>query len=121
MNPITVAIGVLLAASLAGNAFLFDALGESREEATRADAGRLTAAAAAQSCSNYVGKLSADAKTQADQAQAAIDAAKEEARKANLRAGGERNRTQAVPGNACASAQVETREWLQNRRSRDGR
>ena len=68
MNPITIGAAAVLAISLAGNAYLFDALGDARERAGRADSGRRTAVSAAQTCSNYVGKLTDDAKRRADEA-----------------------------------------------------
>jgi hypothetical protein len=122
MNPIMVALGVLLATSVAGNALLFDALGDARDRATRADAGRRTAVGAAQTCSNYVGKLSLDAKKRVEDAKPLIEASAVAAKAANARADGEVMRTPAVPGNACASAEAENREWLQKRmEARHGR
>lgn len=116
MSPVVVALGVLLAASVAGNALLFDALGDARDRATRADAGRRTAVSAAQTCSNYVGKLSRDAKSRAEAGKPLIEAAAASATEANRRADAEVARAPAVPGDACASAEAENREWLQKRR-----
>lgn len=113
---LNVGLGVLLVASIAGNALLFNALGEARDRATRADAGRRTAVGAAQTCSNYVGKLSRDAKNRAEAAKPLIAAAAANATEANRRADAEVTRAPAVPGDACASAEAENREWLQKRR-----
>lgn len=116
MNSITIAIGVLLATSMAGNAYLYSALGDARDRATRADSGRATAVAAAQTCSNYVGKLSDAAKQRAEAAKPLIEAAQAKADLANIAADAEIQRAPAVPGDACASAEAENREWLQKRR-----
>lgn len=117
MNPITVAIGVLLVTSMAGNAFLFSALGETRERAAKSEVGRQTAVGAAQTCSNYVGKLGKDAEARAANAKPLIEAANSAAKVANTQADAEVQRAPAVPGDACASAEAETREWLQRRRA----
>ena len=116
MSTITAALDVLLVASGAANAFLFTSMNEARDRAARADSGRSTAVAAAQTCSFYVGKLTKDAKDRKDAAQVEIDAAAAGAADANRRADAEVSRTPAVPGDACASAEAENREWLQRRR-----
>lgn len=116
MNPITIGVAVVLAISLAGNAYLFDALGNAQERAGHAESGRRTAVAAAQSCSFYVGKLTDDAKLRAAEAAPLIEAAAVGADEANRKADAEMQRAPAVPGNACASAEAETREWLRSRR-----
>lgn len=116
MNPITVAIGVLLATSVAGNAFLFSAYGEARDRAARADTGRKTAVNAAQTCSNYVGKLTEDAARRKADAALQIDAAAAGAADANSKADAELIRAPAVPNDVCASAETENREWLERRR-----
>lgn len=117
MSTITAVVGVLLATSMAGNALLFSTLLETRDRATRADSGRRTAVQAAQSCSNYVGKLGDDAKKRAENAEPLKAAAKTAAVAANRSADAEVQRAPAVPGDACASAEAETREWLQRRRT----
>ena len=116
LNPLAIAGAVLLVTSMAANAFLFNALGEARDRATLADSGRRTAVQAAQSCSYYVGKLGDDAKKRAENAKPLIEAAQVAADKANREADAEIQRAPAVPGDACASAEAETREWLQKRR-----
>lgn len=120
MSPTTVVMGglsALLAASLAGNLWLFDSWQDAEADAVRAVEQRDTANAAAKSCSDGVGKLRTDQETQHKAAMAAIAAARKEAQKAYGAADAERNRQPAVPGDACASAEVETREWLQRRRA----
>lgn len=115
MNPITVAIGVMLAASLAGNALLISTTNELREKAARIEQARANAMQAAENCGKAVRQLQESARRQAEEAKAAIEAAQRFAGEQRRAAERERNRAQAVPGDACASAQVETREWLQRR------
>lgn len=115
MNPIIAVLGVLLAVSIGGNALLASAYMETREQAALNERARKTAADAAGSCSAGVKRLQDAAKQQADAHAKALDAAREAGRQAGLKAAGERNRPQAVPGDACASATVETREWLLRR------
>lgn len=115
MNP-CVAAGVLLACSVAGNALLWDALAEARDEAAKTEERRRNADALAKVCTKAVDDLRAAAEEQAMAARDAIAKAQAAARTAAQRADRERNRGQAVPGDACASAQVETAEWLQRRR-----
>jgi hypothetical protein len=114
MNLIMI-LGVLLVASLGGNAFLFDAVGEAREQVTLANERRRDAVDAAELCSASVDSLRIEGDERRKRGQAAVDAARKAASVANSRADRERNRLQAVPGDACASAQVETREWLLQR------
>lgn len=111
-----VALGIVLAVSMAGNAWLVGAYLDKRDDATAAANERANAQAAAQACSDATDQLRTNAADQAKAAQAAVAAARAAARSANARADAERNRVQAVPGDACASAEVETREWLQQRR-----
>jgi biopolymer transport protein ExbB/TolQ len=116
VNPIMVALGVALLASVAGNALLVSSMNELRETAGQLEQARGQAMAAAQSCGDAVEKLMESSKRQRDSAEAAIEAARKEGLQAGIKAGRERNRPQAVPGNACESAEVETREWLLRRR-----
>ena len=115
MNPIMTALGVLLAVSVAGNALLASAYMETREKAALTERARKTAADAAGACSAGVKGLQDAGKQQAEAHAKALDAAREAGRQAGLKAGKERFRQPAVPGDACASATVETREWLQRR------
>lgn len=114
MNAIVI-MGVLLVASLGGNAFLWDALGDSQQEVAVANERRKAATEAAKTCSDSVNSLRIEGDERRKRAQAAIEAARKAAGAANARANGERTRKPAVPGDACASAQIENREWLQKR------
>lgn len=115
MNPIMTILGVLLAVSLAGNALVGSAYLEARDRANLAERARKTAADAAEACSRGVVILQEAGKRQREEHDAAIEKARQEGMQAGRRAGLERNRPQAVPGDVCASATVETREWLQRR------
>lgn len=115
MNPILTALGVLLAVSVAGNAFVGKAYLDVRDRANLAERARDTAASAAGACSRGVVLLREAGQRQVAENRAAIDAAHAAGVEAGRRAAGERNRPQAVPGNACASAQVETDDWLKRR------
>lgn len=115
MNPLLV-VGVLLMASLAGNGLLFVQLDRQQDETTRAREALATAMAAARTCDQAVAALQETARAQAEQAARQIDRARTEAMSANQRAEAERRRPPAVPGNTCASAEAENREWLQRRR-----
>ncbi|MGD9599911.1 MAG: hypothetical protein AB7P94_16735 [Steroidobacteraceae bacterium] len=108
--------GLLLMASLAGNGVLWVALDREQKETVRAREAFGTAMAAATTCDRAVIELQNTARQQAEIAAARIDRARTEARSANERAELERRRTPAVPGNACASAETENREWLQRRK-----
>lgn len=111
-----IAMGVALVASLIVNAWQVSVYLGQRDRVATVIEQRDTAQAAAMQCSQATDKLRDEAEAQAKAAQAAIDKARKEARSANARADAERNRRQAVPGDACASAQAETREWLERRR-----
>lgn len=117
-NALRVILGlaIVLMISLGANALQWSAYQTQRDKATAAIEQRDAAAGAAQACSAATDELRTQAERQAAQAQAAIDKARKEARSANARADAERNRRPAVPGDACASAQVETREWLERRK-----
>lgn len=115
MNPIMAMLGVALAMSLAANALQFSTVGELREKVGATDNARATAVSAAATCSASVQNLAkASAELKATH-QAALDAARAAGVTAGRRAESERYRKQAVPGDACASAQVETDEWLRER------
>lgn len=113
-----VALVIALALSLAAVGVLGVGYMGKRDDVARLEERLQAAEAAAKKCSDATEQLRKDAKTQAAAAQAAIDAAKRQARTANARADAERNRAPAVPGDACASAQAETREWLNARKAR---
>lgn len=120
MKPTTILIavlGLLLATSAAGNAYLGQMYLAKRDEAIKLAEQRDAAKDVAQACSDGVDKLRADLEVQHKAAMAAMEKARLAALKAYGAADAERNRKQAVPGDACASAEVETREWLQRRRA----
>lgn len=109
------ALIVLLGVSVAGNALLGSAYIETREKAALTERARKTAADAAGACSRGVVDLRDAGKRQAEAHAKELEKAREAGRQAGLKAAGERNRPQAVPGDVCASATVETREWLLRR------
>lgn len=115
MNPLLI-VGVLLMASLAGNGLLFVQLDREQKETVRAREALGTAMAAARTCDQAVAALQDAARAQAEIAARQIERARTEAMTANQRAEAERRRPPAVPGNTCASAETENREWLQRRR-----
>lgn len=115
MNPIMAALVVALLASVGINALQFSTIGELRESVGELKQSRDTAQESARSCSTGVARLQEAAKRQAEAVAKAIEQARQEGLQAGRRAGAERNRPQAVPGDACASAAIETREWLQRR------
>jgi hypothetical protein len=116
ISPLAVSVA-LLAISLLGNAILLGQWRQAEDAAIRAEEGRTGAMAAAQNCGEAVKALQDAAEKQRAEAQAAIEAAQKVAARQRRIAEAERRRPQAVPGNACASAAVETREWLERRRA----
>jgi len=113
-TPIAV-LGVLLFASVAGNALVGKAYLEQRDRAGLAERARDTAASAAGACSRGVVDLRDAAAQQKIAAEADIRAAREKGMQAGERAALERFRRQAVPGDACGSAQAENDDWLRRR------
>lgn len=115
MNPIMTVLGVLLTVSVAGNALVGKAYLEVRDRASLAERARDTAASAAGACSRGVLLTREAGQKQAKDAEAQIASARAAGMEAGRRAASERFRKQAVPGDACASAQVETDDWLKRR------
>lgn len=115
MNLTTI-ITMGLVASMGWNVFMTWRIADLRADLIGARVKVVAAQDAAKACSAAVDELRTAAERQAKAAAAAIADAKRQAATAAVRADAERNRPQAVPGNACASAEVETREWLQRRR-----
>ena len=99
----------LLILSLALNAFMLDLWRTTKYEFEKADK-------AVKTCNQSVVDLKKAGDKQAEDNARELDAAKARADSAYERAMRELKRPPAVPGNACASAQVENREWLENRR-----
>lgn len=113
---LTAIITLVLVASMGWNVFMSWRIADLSADLIGARVKVVAAQDAAKACSAAVDDLRTAAERQAKAAAAAIATAKREAASANSRADAERNRPQAVPGNACASAEVETRDWLQRRR-----
>lgn len=115
MSPTFAMLGLALFMSLAANALQFSTIGELREKVGRMDNARATAVSAAETCSASVQNLAKASAEQKAAHQAQLKAARAAGVSAGRLAERERNRKQAVPGDACASAQVETDEWLRER------
>ncbi len=111
-------LGLALAASLAGNAWLGRQYLSQRDRTVVADERRATALESAKLCSQGVDRLNETIAAQRAQRDAAVEAARQEGVEAGRRAQAERTRRQAVPGDVCASAKAENDEWYRNRRSR---
>lgn len=112
MNP----WAYVLLASLALNALLgWDDL-RLREKVGAVAVERDTARGAATACSDATEALADLATKQKDAGAQLLKDAKAKALTLEQRANAERSRSQAVPGNACASAAQETAEWLTKRR-----
>lgn len=106
-----------LVASMGWNVYQAWSIADLRADLIGARIKAVAAQDAAKACSAAVDELRASAERQAKQAADAIAAARRNAVAAGRRADAERNRAPAVPGDACASAAVESREWLQRRRA----
>ena len=121
MIPFTVTptrvLAVALLVSLGLNAWQFELGLELRDSATVARTTAKNTTEVALACSKSVEEMSKKAAKQAQDAQTAVGQAQARAKAAEARAKAELTRVQAVPGDACASAQVETREWLTKRRA----
>ena len=115
MNKFALALAGVLAASLAANLALLHVTLDARERAAKAEEAQQAAVATAKKCGESVRQLQLIGERQRQDAQAEIEAARKTATDQRKIAERERRRPQAVPGNDCASAEVETREWLQRR------
>lgn len=100
----------LLILSLAVNVLLYDLWQEAKMQAQ-------SHKEVAQRCSKSVEKLREAGDVQIKENAQALEDAKKRALDAEQRARRELTRSPAVPGNACASARVENREWLEGRRA----
>lgn len=112
------ALGVALAASVAGNAALTHAYLGARDDATAATTREGTTNAAAQSCSDGVQALQRAAEDLGRQGEAARAAAALAARSAGKAAQALITKPPAVPGNDCASAAAQADDWLSKRRAK---
>lgn len=115
MNP-TIILGVALAVSVAVNGLQFNTILGLREDAGKMEQQRDTANAAALACTRSVDDMREKASQQAKEAAKEVDEAEGRAKAAERRARANLSAPQAVPGDACASAHVETRRWLEERR-----
>lgn len=109
-------LAVALAVSIGLNAWQFESGLELRDAATVARTTAKNTTEVALACSESVEKVVAKAAEQAQAAQTAVGQAQARAKAAEARARAELTRVQAVPGDACASAQVENKEWLLKRK-----
>lgn len=110
-------VSAILAISLAVNATLAWRVADLREDLEVANFKTMAATSTAKACSAAVADMHFSAERQAAAAAVLIGEAKRQADNANKRANAERNRPPAVPGDTCASAEIETREWLERRRT----
>lgn len=117
----TMILGGLLAISALANAALTSAyLGKRDEVAQAVEQGR-QATSSALACSKATDRYREAAENRAVEAEKKAAAAQARAKVFEGRADAELSRPQAVPGDACKSAQVETDEWLARRRADHGR
>lgn len=110
-------LAVALAISFGLNVWQFELGLKLRDAATEARTTAKNTTEVALACSKSVEDMSTRAQEQVQAAQTAVGQAQARAKVAEARARAELTRVQAVPGDACASAQVETREWLTKRRA----
>ncbi len=116
MNPVIV-LSALLLASLGGNAWLISAWTNAKSTLAATDEAKITATLAAQACDAAVNSLQKAAQNQIKAAEETLSKANAQARLASSKAMADRQREPAVPGDACTSAQIETRQWLLRRRN----
>lgn len=116
-----IGVVIALAASVVVNLLLFNRWMDARAEASAAREALNTAMAAATTCDRAVQTLQEAAKRQAEQSRAALEEAKKLRETKDTAAELERQRPQAVPGDACASVEAETRDWMKRRREGGGK
>lgn len=110
-------LSVALAASMLANFFAVNGYLSQRDRATKAVEITNKAVLDAKTCSQGVETLRETIKGQEEAQKAEIEAAKAEAFTRGKAAATERTRPQAVPGNVCESAKVETSDWLKRRQA----
>jgi uncharacterized membrane protein YccC len=110
-------LSAALALSMAGNVWLTSAYLSKRDDVARADEQRKEATTSALACSKATDRYREAAENRAVDAEKRAAEAQGKANVLAQRGRAELTRPQAVPGDACKSAQVETDEWLQRRRS----
>lgn len=101
----------LLVISLTFNGFMIDLYHTTKREAQSADN-------AVKTCNKSVMRLKEAGDAQVLQAGEDLKAANKRTEEAEARAKRELTRPPAVPGNVCASAKQENREWLERRRAK---
>lgn len=114
---LTLGLGLALLVSVIGNVWQARVFIEQREIVAKTEEQRQSFKKTAEACGASIVALADAAEKQLAQGQQAVQKARQEAEQANRRAQQELTRPQAVPGDACASAQVETRQWLEQRRA----
>lgn len=113
---LTMILGGLLAASALANAALTSVYLGARDDVARVRLERDNANSSAMACSKATDRYREAAEKRAQDAEKRVAATEALAKQLEARADGELTRQQAVPGDACASAQVETDEWVAKRR-----
>lgn len=112
----TLVLGVLLALSVAANGILGQQWLGARDDAAKAGEVAAQQRNAAQACSDGVESLRAAAEQRASEAETERNAALKLAQAAQGRAQDLLGRQPRVPGDTCASAQVQIDDWLSTRR-----
>lgn len=114
--PLLQAGAIALAVSLAANVGIGWLWLDARDDRAKAEVEAKNSAELATRCSEGVDSLRAAADRQTAAAEAATRAAAAAQRVAEGRATAILSRAPTVPGNACASAQVQVDDWLATRR-----
>jgi hypothetical protein len=118
VNYLVIGLAGALALSVLGNGVLTRAYLGARDARTEAVGVATTANAAAKNCAEGVEALRSAGEKRAKEAEGERDAAQQRAKLAEGRGRSIIAKAQAVPGNACASAQVQIDDWLSNRRAK---
>jgi len=104
-----------MAASLGGNWWLYDQLGDARTKLGEAQADKRNAEIAAQTCSDSVTKLQAAAELQAKVAEPKIEIAKVSEQAHATKAQIIFRTRPALPNDGCKSSAMLAREWVKSR------
>ena len=114
MNPLAI-LGLLLAISMAGNAFLGNAYLSQRDKAVTGEVKTEQATGVAQACSKGVDELAVRADERKKLAAAAMAEAKKQARTLDRQADAILATPPAAPGDDCASAQRRLDDWWEKK------
>lgn len=114
----TVILGLLFALSMAANTLQWKMYTSALKREGAIAVERDSARAAAIACSEGTARLKAETEARMKKAEAAARAAREAARAADRRALAILQHKPAVPGDACASADVLNKQMLKERRNR---